>query len=491
MPSEATSVKPSNATGKKSGLDYWMAEVLKEAGKVEAGFATDAVHDLRVALRRCRSIAEGLQAIDPDPAWKKMRKAGKELFSSLGDLRDCQVMMEWIAKLGSAEDPVTEKLLDYARSQEQAFKDHAGLALQKFDRKQWQSWTKSLPKRTSRVRPGSGPFQSIALERWAEARKLHAAAIRNRSKTSWHRLRIGVKKFRYVIENFLPELHQQLGGGLKEIQDLLGEIHDLDVLWDTLLRSSFLDTTEDRQRWHERIKAERQSRLDQYREKMLGRDSLWLAWRSALPQAAKADQAVFKKLHTWASFLDSDFQHSRQVSRLSLQLYDGLVRAGVLETDRQRSRELLKAAAIMHDVGRSNGSTSHHKTTGRLIRALDLPFGWKPEDLDMVSLIARYHRGSLPHVDQKRFRSLPQPLQRTTKSLAGVLRLADAFGRSDDATIRRLKVVKTGEFVVIYAEGLNDESALAERIAGARYLLETTCGIPIIVRPAAKLRATV
>jgi hypothetical protein len=36
---------------------------------------------------------------------------------------------------------------------------------------------------------------------------------------------------------------------------------------------------------------------------------------------------------------------------------------------------------------------------------------------------------------------------------------------------------------MVYAEGLNEESALAERIAGARYLLETTCGIPIIVRP--------
>src|SRR5208337_2788670 len=54
---------------------------------------------LRVALRRCRSLADGLMAIDSDPNWKAMKKAGKRLFQRLGDLRDIQIMMEWIEKL--------------------------------------------------------------------------------------------------------------------------------------------------------------------------------------------------------------------------------------------------------------------------------------------------------------------------------------------------------------------------------------------------------
>jgi CHAD domain-containing protein len=462
------SVIPPTA-GKKSGLGYWMTEVLKEAEKVSAGFDEDGVHDLRVALRRCRSIAEGYQAIDPDPAWKKMRKAGKELFVSLGDLRDCHVMMEWIEKLGPAEDPIAQKLLVYSKSQEQIFKTQAEQVVQKFNRKQWQA------------------FQSIALERWAEARKLHGNALRNRSKTAWHWLRIGIKKLRYVIENFLPEIHGQLGEGLKEIQDLLGEIHDLDVLCSTAVHSGFLDGIEGRQRWEERILMERQARVQKYREKMLGRSSLWSQWRSALPQAEKASQAVFEKLHTWASFLDSDFQHSRKIARLSLQLYDGLAKVGVLQVDGRHSRELLQAAATVHDVGRSQGDAGHHKTAGRLIRKLDIPFGWKPEDLDMVALIARYHRGALPSADQKRLAVLPGPLQRVTKSLAGVLRLADALDQPHDAVVRRLKVTRPGDLVVVYAEGLDEESRAGESIAAARYLLETICGVPIMVRPLTKL----
>jgi CHAD domain-containing protein len=78
---------------KTTGLRYWMLRVLDECDHCAADFAADPVHDLRVALRRCRSMADGLMAIDPDPDWKAMKKAGKRLFLSLGELRDVQIMM--------------------------------------------------------------------------------------------------------------------------------------------------------------------------------------------------------------------------------------------------------------------------------------------------------------------------------------------------------------------------------------------------------------
>ena len=65
---------------RKFGLTHWMNEVLIEAEKARADFAPDPVHDLRVAIRRCRSLGEGFQAVDPNPDWKKMRKAGKPCF---------------------------------------------------------------------------------------------------------------------------------------------------------------------------------------------------------------------------------------------------------------------------------------------------------------------------------------------------------------------------------------------------------------------------
>src|SRR5215469_4333716 len=50
---------------KPVGLRYWMLRVLQECDKVSTDFSADPVHDLRVALRRCRSMADGMMAIDP------------------------------------------------------------------------------------------------------------------------------------------------------------------------------------------------------------------------------------------------------------------------------------------------------------------------------------------------------------------------------------------------------------------------------------------
>jgi CHAD domain-containing protein len=463
-----------------------MAQALKQADKVEQGFAADPVHDLRVALRRCRSLAEGIRAVDPDPAWKKMRRMAKELFASLGMLRDCQVLMEWTGTLGTADDPVVPAFLDFCHVREQPLKQHVEAALRQFDSRQWKAWEGSLGRRAGRLRLGSEPFQSLALERWTQARRLHNQALRNPTPAAFHRLRIGLKKFRYVIENFLPELHRQWGEGLKRAQDLLGEIHDLDVFKDAILGAEVLKPDEARRRWEEHVGQARKVRVDQYLHATTGTDSLWQVWRRGLPRGVEARHAAFKRIEVWASFLDPDVQHSRRVARLALQLYDGLARAGLLDRNGGRSRELLQAAATVHEVGRSGKSRGHHKATQRLVQKVDRPVSWTRQDLHLIAYIARYHRGALPGKSQNGLTSVPAPVRRTAQGLAGVLRLANALDAEHKGTVRRVKVGRPGDYVVVYAEGLDSQSSLAERIAGARHLLELSCGLPILVRPLQK-----
>ena len=122
---------------KKTGLALWMERVLEECDRASLDFSADPVHDLRVALRRCRSIADGLRVMDPDPAWKQMKKAGRQLFRELGELRDAQVMEEWVRHLSDPADPVAITLLQFLAAREAHSKQHAALALQQFDRKQW------------------------------------------------------------------------------------------------------------------------------------------------------------------------------------------------------------------------------------------------------------------------------------------------------------------------------------------------------------------
>jgi CHAD domain-containing protein len=538
---------------KPTGLRYWMLRVLEECGNVSADFSVDPVHDLRVSLRRCRSLADGMIAMDPDPSWKAMKKAGKQLFQRLGDLRDVQIMMEWIEKLAGevkeivetqspmastaqadglgtppadapaisneGRDPAAQAFMHILKARESDHKNEARQALEEFDRKQWRQWSRSLPHSAARIRPGSAVFRHLALERWTTARDLHVRAMRNRSQVALHTLRIGIKRFRYIVENFLPEEHRAWSDDLKHMQDLLGEVHDLDVLWATANSCHVFPGEASRKAWHAKIIEERTRRINEYREKTTGAESLWNVWRAGLPQGKEIQQIASRRMKLWAKALDPDFAHSERVARLSLQLYDGLTAAGLLRTpgvatsthgDEANLRSSLNAAALLHDVGKVKGEKGHHKESLELINKHGAPLGWREEDLRRAALVARFHTGALPTRGQKALRDLLPDEQRNVIRLSAMLRLANALDSSHDGHIRSLKIENAAvqsrannrtngflrkptalgknEAVVIAAEGYAAGTSTAQAVAAERYLLETVLRRPVIVRGASATR---
>jgi CHAD domain-containing protein/HD superfamily phosphodiesterase len=512
-------IRPTRAK-KTTGLRYWMLRVLNECEHVSADFSTDPVHDLRVCLRRCRSLADGLIALDPDPSWKAMRKAGKRLFQRLGALRDVQVMMEWVEKLHPAETSVkpasverallpakppaqqenvpapnssdlpAQALLKILAAREQEQKLEARAALEEFDRKKWRQWSNSLPARAVRLRPGSPLFRHLALERWTTAHELHNRALRNRSQVAFHALRIGIKRFRYIVENFLPAEHKLWSNDLKEMQDVLGEVHDLDVLWATAVSCHAFGYEASRRSWHQQILAERTKRIDLYRSKMVGPDSLWSVWRAALPQGKQIQVLATSRMKLWASGMDPDSAHSERVASFALQLYDGLVVKGWRPAvDPVSARSSLQAAALLHDVGKSKGAKGHHKTSFEMIRGHGNPLGWKVEEVQRAARIARFHSGILPTRGHAILRDLFPDEQKATIELAGILRLANAFDAGHDGHIRRIQVEnvqirnKGNEALIVAAEGYSPLGALAQTIAAERYLLETILRRPVVIKP--------
>ncbi len=526
-----------------------MLRVLDECDNVATDFSADPVHDLRVSLRRCRSLGHGMMAMDPDPSWKAMKKAGKQLFQRLGALRDVQIMMDWIERLdvqvprttdepthialtpapqsslpgqqkdeslnaqGSPLDPAAQALTHILKAREADYKQEARAALEEFDRKQWRQWSKSLPLRAARIRPGSLVFKHLALERWTAARELHTRAMRNRSQVALHTLRIGIKRFRYIVENFLPAEHKAWSDDLKHMQDLLGDVHDLDVLWATALSCHAFPDEISRKAWHARIVEERANRIDEYREKTTGAATLWNIWRAGLPQGKQIQDIATQRMKVWAKALDPDFAHSERVARLSLQLYDGLRVAGLFrKTSAGDSSEVgdlrpsLYAAALLHDVGKAKGEKGHHKESFELINKHGTPLGWQEEDIRRAALVARFHAGALPSRSHKALRDLLPEEQRIVIRLSAVLRLANALEFAHDGHIKNLKIenalghltpkrrtngfvskipaLPKNEAVVIGAEGYTDGTPTAQTVAAERYLLETILRRPVIVRAA-------
>jgi CHAD domain-containing protein len=256
-----------------------MAQVAELAEKVQHGWRTENVHDLRTAIRRCRTMAEALSEVNPDPGWRKLKKATRKLFRALGELRDTQVKLEWVRKLSPAADALRKKMKATLDAKLVLQRAACEKTLAKFEAKEWRKLAKKLAEKARFFPLESVVFQRLALARLNDAEALYDRARRGRSRVAWHRLRIGLKQFRYTVENFLPERGERWFEELKRLQDLLGEVHDLDMLRRQIWRHQARVDAAHIERWLELIEVRRKRRLTEFAARVSGLPSLWQSWR--------------------------------------------------------------------------------------------------------------------------------------------------------------------------------------------------------------------
>jgi CHAD domain-containing protein len=457
----------------KIGFAYWADRVLEEHSNVGSALPAEPVHDLRVALRRCIVIAEVMREVDLACDWKALRKAARRTFQSLGALRDTQVLTEWIEKLGAPGEASTVALLEILRKKHEQDRIDARAAIREFDRKEWRAWRGECTKHYRHLVSDRPACESVVLEMLENARDLNRRAQRGHSLRAYHRLRVALKKFRYAVENFLPALYPLWEADLKVLQDLLGEIHDLTVLDETIGGSQQLFDETALAAWHGKIEEQRSARLAQFREKVAGKTSPLQIWRESLPAEKDLRSAGLARLGEWASFLTPNFSRVRRVARRSLQLYDGLMNAGLLGGEsRFDERFVLHAAAFLQDAGRFKKSKAYHKESYRMVRKLDPPPGWSKQDLEFAAVIARFHRRALPYPDHAKLAAYELPVRQSLIRLAAILRLANAFQTKPYRAIRRLQVENGPDYLAIRAEGLQEGDHVHAKLSVALRFLE-------------------
>ena len=127
--------------------------------------------------------------------------------------------------------------------------------------------------------------------------------------------------------------------------------------------------------------------------------------------------------------------HAGQVVRLSLALFDATRGRHGLGA---REREWLEYGALLHDIGKHISYTGHHKHSQYLIRYGGLR-GFDPDEVDIIGLVARYHRQAPPRKSHEGYGSLSRPRRRTVKWLSAMLRLAEGLDRSHGQVVRNLR----------------------------------------------------
>jgi exopolyphosphatase / guanosine-5'-triphosphate,3'-diphosphate pyrophosphatase len=174
-------------------------------------------------------------------------------------------------------------------------------------------------------------------------------------------------------------------------------------------------------------------------------------------------------------------EHAQQVVRLALAIFD---QTRALHGLTDREREWLEFAALLHDIGTHISYERHHRHSYYLIRNGDLR-GFDPDEIEVIALVARYHRRGTPKRSHEEYARLPSQLRRTVRTLASILRVAESLDRSHTQTISGLDLRDRGDDALLQVHTSGD--AELEVWATNRHLqpFERILGKPVRLEAAA------
>jgi exopolyphosphatase/guanosine-5'-triphosphate,3'-diphosphate pyrophosphatase len=179
-----------------------------------------------------------------------------------------------------------------------------------------------------------------------------------------------------------------------------------------------------------------------------------------------------------ARHLGETSEHGPRIARLSLRLFDQIEDDLHVE---HAGRELLEYAALLHDVGHHIDHQNHHRHSYYLITNSEL-LGFRRDELEIVGLVARYHRKAAPKASDPEYRALPQKARATVRALSAVLRVGDALDRSHYGVVRDVTVVRRTDRVTLQLNTAGDAQLELWEARQRVGLLEEVLGLDVEFR---------
>ncbi len=224
---------------------------LKRQSLTARSMDVEGVHQMRVTSRRSRSGLPIFSSCFKKSQYDRWRSDIKGLTRALGEARDADVQIEYLRELREKSDDILgmgiSLLLERKQAQRLEHQRQVVVCLDEMNRSGvLQDMDDRLSKMVERLegvhadirgRPGYAAGCAHASLRVAEVLKLEPCVEDPQARSEHHQLRIAIKRLRYTLEVFRPLFDDELKSeirALKNVQDLLGEMHDCDVWLDGL-----------------------------------------------------------------------------------------------------------------------------------------------------------------------------------------------------------------------------------------------------------------
>jgi triphosphatase len=195
-------------------------------------------HQMRVGLRRLRSVLRALRPLVDSPLLMKFDVIARDMARSIGELRDADAL------IGAIYAPVAEAI-----GEQDGFKEIQRTLVKHRQAKQasvrtlltserWSLlhlylslWPQILAEHKELKRPLLGYAREVLSRRWKKVRK-QGSKLDELSAEARHDLRKSLKQLRYLAEFFAPAFQREkttsrFVSRLKELQDVFGYMNDV------------------------------------------------------------------------------------------------------------------------------------------------------------------------------------------------------------------------------------------------------------------------
>jgi CHAD domain-containing protein len=208
-------------------------ELFEHAQRVVDDADADAVHDMRVAIRRLGSGLDMFRpCLAPEPRRRVAKRLGK-MADALGERRDCDVALELLRAVGAeaaaADRPQLEALLERLERRRRRADIELSKAVTEKRLGKLRTRLAELDPEMS-FRSGSS---RVVRARLQELLARGERALDAEAAKAQHEARIAAKRLRYALEvaaGCLGEAGERARVAARELQGVLGDVHDCDVV---------------------------------------------------------------------------------------------------------------------------------------------------------------------------------------------------------------------------------------------------------------------
>ncbi|MBR5876725.1 MAG: HD domain-containing protein [Akkermansia sp.] len=189
---------------------------------------------------------------------------------------------------------------------------------------------------------------------------------------------------------------------------------------------------------------------------MLPQEEYAHAFLRILLPSRKDAQGLDREVIHFAQLLANRYKidrgHSQQVRKLCAALFDQLQELHGLT---RHDRLLLNVAAVLHEIGTFISPKNHHRHGQYIILNSEI-FGLSRLDVEIIGLLARYHRHGAPTNKDSSYAELDLPNRLRVQKLAALLRVADAMEGAHSHRISNFTACYNGRRLELLVPGVHD-----------------------------------